>query len=421
MRNHMLPTLFLSPVLPSSSGSGIEKRAAAHLNALLRLGPVDLVLPMIKPQIDRSPVPPELQGRCRRIDVIMIGNAKSMNIHHLPGLTLFRRLASYGRPRRVVCEAAAAGALADQVRNGDHGLVFCYRLSSFALLTTLISLPLPRSKRLAVDFDDIESNVIERLLRLPDRKSGFEQDLLLRLERVETLRTEQWALDDADWVAVCSELDARTLAARGSKAALRFVPNSFPGLPALPPRPWCPPARALFLGTMTYHPNEDAALYFCQEILPLIRRELNGGITLDIVGKAPSQRVRDLAEAGRVSVVGGVPEVEPHYAAVDFVVVPIRYGGGTRIKILEALALGRPVVSTTIGAEGLDLRDGTDILLADTPADFARHCVALARDPGLRTRLAESGRARFMAFYEADCIQSVLADELSNLFCGAQN
>ena len=417
----MRPVLFISPVLPLSTGVGIEKRAAAHLDALLRLGPVDLVLPMIKQQVDRSPVTPELRARCRRIDVIMVGSAANMRIHRAPGLTILRRLASYGRPRRVVCDATAARALADRLRDGDHGLVFCYRLSSFELLTSLVRLPLPGPKRLAVDFDDIESNVIERLLRQPDRKAGFEQTLLLKLERAETLRTEQRALDDADWVAVCSELDARTLAARGPKAALRVVPNSFPALPALLPRPWRPPARALFLGTMTYHPNEDAALYFCQEILPLVRRELDGAITLDIVGKGPSQRVRDLAEADRVTVAGGVPAVEPHYATADFVVVPIRYGGGTRIKILEALALGRPVVSTTIGAEGLDLRDGTDILLADTPTDFAQHCVALARDPDLRTRLADSGRARFMALYEAGGVQSAMADELNNLCCGTRD
>ena len=414
----MHPVLFISPVLPLANGVGIERRASALLDALARLGPVDLVLPMIKQQIDRSPIPAELRARCRRIDVVMVGNAANMRIHRAPGLTILRRLASYGRARRVVSEAAAARTLADKLRNGDHALVFCYRLSSFDLLTTLVPLPLPRPKRLAVDFDDIESNVIDRLVRQPDRRSGFEQDLLLKLERAETLRTEQRALDDADWVSVCSELDACTLAARKPKAALRVVPNSFPALPALPPRPWRPPARVLFLGTMTYHPNEDAALYFCQEILPLVRLELDGGITLDIVGKAPSQRVRDLAEADRVTVVGGVPAVEPYYAAADFVVVPIRYGGGTRIKILEALALGRPVVSTTIGAEGLDLRDGAHILLADTPADFARHCVALARDPDLRTRLAESGRARFMALYEAGGVQSALADELNNLCCG---
>lgn len=411
----MLPNLFLSPVLPLSNGVGIERRASAHLDALARLGPVDLVLPMTKMQINLSPVPPEVHLRCRRVDVIMVGNAANMRIHRAPGLTILRRLSSYGRPRQVVCDATVATTLADQVRNGDHGLVFCFRLSSFALLTTLIRMPLPGAKRLAVDFDDIESNVINRLLGQSDRRSGFEQDLLLKLERAETLRTEQRALDDADWVSVCSELDARTLAGRGAKAALRVVPNSFPALQALPPRSWRPPVRALFLGTMTYHPNEDAALYFCREILPLVRRELVDGVTLDIVGKGPSQRVRDLAKSDRVTVVGGVPTVEPHYAAADFVVVPIRYGGGTRIKILEALALGRPVVSTTIGAEGLDLRNGADILLADTPKDFARHCVALARDPDLRNRLAESGRARFMELYEASSVGAKLTDELRKL------
>lgn len=414
----MHSSLYLSPVLPLPDGVGIEKRASAHLDALARLGPVDLVLVMTQQQIDRSPVTPELHARCRRIDVVRVGNAANMRIFRAPGLTAALRLASYGRARRVVCDDGVARTLAEQLQQGDHHLVFCYRLSSFALLGTLARLPLPASKPLAVDFDDIESNVIARLLRQPDRKASFEQTVLMKLDRAETLGIENRALKLAAWVSVCSEVDARALEARGSTTAIRVVPNSFPALPTLPPRPWQPPARVLFLGTMTYHPNEDAALYFCHEILPLISRELDEGITLDIVGKGPSQRVRDLAAEGRVAVLGGVPAVEPYYAGADFVVVPIRYGGGTRIKILEALALGRAVVSTTIGAEGLDLRDGEDLLLADTPAEFARHCVTLARDPDQRDRLAKSGRARFMALYEAESVQSALADDLTRLCAG---
>lgn len=227
------------------------------------------------------------------------------------------------------------------------------------------SLPLAPPKQLAVDFDDIESNVTARLLRQPDRQRGIEQTLLLKLDRAETLRLEQRALMRASLVSVCSGTDAHALEARGPRASIRVQPNSFVALDALPPRPPAPPLRLLFIGTMTYGPNEDAAIYFCEKILPLVRQPLDGAVRLAIVGKGPSARVCTLAKEDLVHVTGGVPEVEPYYAEADVVVVPIRYGGGTRIKILEALALGRPVVSTTIGAEGLDLRNEEDILLGN--------------------------------------------------------
>jgi len=411
----MISTLFLSPALPSSCGVGVEKRASSHLEALLRIGEVDLILLMTQEQIDRNPVPPDLLARCRRVEVMEVASARSMRVYRTPGLTTLLRLTTYGRPRRVVREHAAAQHLANLLSGGDHSLVLCFRLSSYALLESVSSLPLAPPKQLAVDFDDIESNVTARLLRQPDRQRGIEQTLLLKLDRAETLRLEQRALMRASLVSVCSGTDAHALEARGPRASIRVQPNSFVALDALPPRPPAPPLRLLFIGTMTYGPNEDAAIYFCEKILPLVRQPLDGAVRLAIVGKGPSARVCTLAKEDLVHVTGGVPEVEPYYAEADVVVVPIRYGGGTRIKILEALALGRPVVSTTIGAEGLDLRNEEDILLADTPHDFAHHCVALAHDPARRASLAASGRARFMKLYEAASVESKWADELHEL------
>lgn len=412
----MFSTLFLSPSFPSAWGVGIEKRASSHLETLLRLGEVDLILLITKEQATQSAIPSELLTRCRRVEVLEVASSRSMRMYRTPGVTTLLRLATFGRSRRVFREQAAAEHLANTICSGDHSLIMCFRLSSLALLESVTALPLAPSKRLAVDFDDIESNVTARLLQQPDHQRGIEQTLLLELERAETLRLEQRALMKASLVSVCSPLDAHTLEARKPRARIRVRPNSFPAYDPLPTRPSAPVLQLLFIGTMTYGPNEDAALYFCKEILPLIRHELKGGVRLEIVGKAPSARVLALAEANLVHVAGEVSEVAPYYAQTDVVVVPIRYGGGTRIKILEALALGRAVVSTTIGAEGLDLRDGEDILLADTPQDFARHCIALARNPARRASLETSGRLRFMKLYEAESVETQWAAELRKLF-----
>ncbi len=126
------------------------------------------------------------------------------------------------------------------------------------------------------------------------------------------------------------------------------------------------PGRLVFVGAMDWYPNEDAALHLIDAILPLIRRE-QPDVSLCIVGRNPSARVLAAAAAAGVEVTGTVNDVRPHIAEATVLVVPIRVGGGTRLKIFEALAMAKAVVSTTIGAEGLPLTDGEHLLLADIP------------------------------------------------------
>jgi len=146
----------------------------------------------------------------------------------------------------------------------------------------------------------------------------------------------------------------------------------------------------VFTGSMDWMPNEDGMAWFVDEILPTIRRDVPDA-TLTIVGRRPSAKVQALAE-GRpyVTVTGTVPDVRPFLEEAAVVVVPLRIGGGTRIKIYEAMGMERAVVSTTIGAEGLDVRNGEQILLADDPSRFADSVVSLLRDPA---RAAAVGQA----------------------------
>ncbi len=159
--------------------------------------------------------------------------------------------------------------------------------------------------------------------------------------------------------------------------------------------PWDAPetdGRLLFTGSMDWLPNEDAISYFVQQILPEIlhvRREAR----LEVVGRDPTRPLQKLArENPHVKLTGWVADVRPHMAAASVYVVPLRIGGGTRLKIFEALAMGKAVVSTRIGAEGLPVRHDEHVLLADDPHDFARCVVDLLNNPELRRRLGQTGR-----------------------------
>jgi glycosyltransferase involved in cell wall biosynthesis len=159
---------------------------------------------------------------------------------------------------------------------------------------------------------------------------------------------------------------------------------------------------------MGYPPCVDAALYFCNEIFPLIRQS-NHAAEFWVVGRDPRPEVLELKD-GSVHVTGRVDDVLPYYRQSSICVVPLRAGGGTRLKILEAMALGRPVVSTTIGCEGLDAADGEHLLIADTPAQFAEKTMSLFRDRQLYQRLSTNGRKLVETRYGWDQIAEKLTD-----------
>jgi glycosyltransferase involved in cell wall biosynthesis len=148
-------------------------------------------------------------------------------------------------------------------------------------------------------------------------------------------------------------------------------------------------------------------LYFCRSILPLVRREVPN-VRLVVVGHSPTLQVRSLAARDDVVVTGSVPDVIPHYRQARVAVVPLRGGGGTRLKILEAMALGRPVVSTSLGCEGLAVIDQEHILIADTPAEFASRVVQLLADADLRRVMTVKARSLVEAQYDWPIISQKL-------------
>jgi len=212
----------------------------------------------------------------------------------------------------------------------------------------------------------------------------------------------------ADQVWVCSAEEARDVAKIRPDAGTHVVPNGVDTVRFHPRPETVVQHRLLFFGRLDYHPNTDAVLVLLREIFPLIR-SAQPEVELKIVGpNAPPALMEAIAATPGVELVGRVDDVPATIATAAIVVVPLRAGGGTRLKILEAMAVGRPVVSTTIGAEGLQMTDGAEIEIADAPADFAARVVALLNAPGNAHALGARGRAAVVARHDWATIRGAM-------------
>ena len=165
--------------------------------------------------------------------------------------------------------------------------------------------------------------------------------------------------------------------------------------------------RLVFVGAFQHQPNIDAMLYFCKRILPLIRSQAPS-VKLGIVGSKPPQAIAQLASIPGVQVTGFVPDIRPHMASSAVYVVPLRLGVGIRGKILEAWGMAMPVVATPVGAAGLRVQDGQNMLIADTPELFAEHVLSLLANPGLREQLGRNARTVAEKFYGWDAAAAKL-------------
>ncbi|HWQ15070.1 MAG TPA: glycosyltransferase [Roseiflexaceae bacterium] len=209
---------------------------------------------------------------------------------------------------------------------------------------------------------------------------------------------------------VCREFEAVTAVSHEDRQFLFEAMGGERDMPVIPiaidaeaqplvPRE--PGARGILsLATMMWPPNVDGVLWYAREIHPLVRQAAPDS-RFYVVGQRPVAEVRALPERDpSIEVTGYVPDATPYIARSACLIVPLRSGGGMRVKILEALARGIPVVSTTIGYEGIDLTPGEHLLVADTPAEFAAAVTRLLGDPSYGARIAEAGRRRLLERYD---------------------
>jgi protein-tyrosine-phosphatase/glycosyltransferase involved in cell wall biosynthesis len=258
---------------------------------------------------------------------------------------------------------------------------------------------------------------VEHLIwrRLRDVETRPWRRALLEVEWRKMRRAEARACAGATLTVAVSEADAGRLRAMAPGATVRAIPTGVDTAYFAPVGTRETAAALVFTGSMDWHPNEDAVLHFLDAVLPRVREEVPD-VSFIVAGRNPGGRLRAAAAEAGVLVTGTVEDIRPYLAGAAVYVVPLRIGGGTRLKIFEALAMGKAVVSTTVGAEGLPLVPGTHFLQADAPDEFAKAVVALLRDPARRRSLGEAGRRLVETRYSwpmvAEALERRLAEAL---------
>jgi glycosyltransferase involved in cell wall biosynthesis len=266
-------------------------------------------------------------------------------------------------------------------------------------------------KRIVVDLPDIETKVLARFLQ----KSGWYNSKPVHYLELARLYVYEQLMPLRFWrLAPCEDEDRQFFRTRRSNVFV--LPNGVENNPPSPHVTTDSP-QFLFVGALGYEPNIDAVTFFMTSILPLVRRT-HPSASLVMVGREAVPSVLRLVDGERCVIASNVNDLTPCFDAATVFVAPIRFGGGTRLKVLEALVRNKAVVATTVAMEGLDGRPGADVEVADSPGEFAAACSRLLQDPDARMRLAASGRARVLDQFLWDTVVHRL-DRILNLSAGA--
>lgn len=287
-------------------------------------------------------------------------------------------------------------------------------------------LPILRAARhrpaLVCDWHNIDSEVMRRY---SNYNRSLPHRFYARLTARQLERLEKASLRRFDAHLTVSERDRQTLLKLDDKASVIVADNGvdteyFSGV-AEAAAPRCEagrvaakPKKILFVGSMDYHANIDAVTRFANDVWLDIHQACPG-LTFSIVGRNPALAVRKLAQLPGVEVTGTVADVRPFYAEAIAAVVPLRIGGGSRLKILEALAAGVPVISTRLGAEGIALTDKENFLLAESKQDFLQALLAVATNQALRANLVASGLSFVRRNYRWEAIAETILRTFSTL------
>lgn len=372
--------LVLTSAVPYPPHGGGHIRMYAILRHLSRKHTVDLVS-LVRPgdEMHRR----ALQQFCREVVFLAAPRREGLRrlAQSLKNLVLLRDAEADPEIAAVVAQRLARGYDLVQVENG-------YMIPYVAAARGIPKI---------LDIFGLGVSGVARDLAAQPTQLGRARALVhwLKAKRVERRLSRLF-----DAVYVVSEADRAYLAAIDRRLKIYVVPNGVDTDYFVPrPGPEPPPAHIVFTGAMDYRANEDAALFFHREMYPRILRSLPD-VRLWLVGRDPSPRVAALARDSRIVVTGAVEDVRPYLVRASVVVVPMRLGAGTRIKVLEALSMAKPVVSTSVGTEGLEVVAGRHYVAADDPEAFAAAVVRLVGDPVERWRLGAEGRALVEADYD---------------------
>ena len=398
--------LVVYPYIPFPVDRGTYQRTFHLLRALARDHEVDLLA--LSEKGERMEQKQVFAGFCRRVEFVPFAHPA------WPRLFPDRLLNPFPTTVRH-WQVPGVGEAIHRFAAGQHyGLAHvCDIVMAQYFFGELGHLPLAVDRsRVDLQFQLAQREVMSRGVR----QALLDWENLAKLKRFERRVARRAAVE-----VVCGPDDEVFIRERISRElAIQVVTNGVDldyFTPGMPPEPRAAAPTVLFCGAMDYTPNVDALRWFFAEMHEPLRRRIPD-LRVLIVGKSPAAEVQAYAQRPGVTVTGSVPDVRPYYRSAWLQIVPLRIGGGTRLKIPESMAMGTSVVSTTIGAQGLGLRHEHDLLLADTPEAFVRETARALMDPALRSHLEREGMRTVHARLSWPSLGQKLSDYYAKRFEG---
>ncbi|MEJ2696156.1 MAG: glycosyltransferase family 4 protein [Candidatus Sulfobium sp.] len=268
--------------------------------------------------------------------------------------------------------------------------------------------------RVVLDAHNMESDIIEQL---GESNRNLLRRFLYAVEKKRFRRREEKAWRECDKCFTVTDKERSVISARcGHAGKVVTVPNGV-DLDRFRFQPKnVSDNRLLFIGGLEYQPNFDSAVYLLKEVFPAVRDAV-ANVKLDIVGRRLGS-IRSVAAGAGIDFYENVPDILPHFKRADVLVVPLRLGAGSRIKILEAMAAGLPVVTTSKGCEGIDVEHGRHLMIADTPPSFAEAVQLVLKDSAIRNSLVKNARELVENKYSWEKIVEEMERHLSTLQFG---
>jgi sugar transferase (PEP-CTERM/EpsH1 system associated) len=379
--------LFLSPWLPWPPFGGARSRILETLRYLSRQHRVTLLATVRHPA--EANHESALDGLCEKIVIAHLSDQTSPVLRRLCMGLVQRRpfIESFHYDRQL------ARKVTELTSQESYDVIHV----EFPFLAPYLDAVSPDSRaKKVLSMHNVESI---RLAREPAGCSSMGRQLVLQGDRFLFASWEKRAIRKFDGITAVSTVERDWIRQHAPGAKVEMVSNGVDTKYFHPVETASESRSLVFTGLMDYPPNVDAVIWFCNEIFPQLRRRIPD-ISLKIVGSSPHPRISKLGNREAVHIVGAAPDMRPYLAQSSALVVPLRSGGGTRLKILEAMAMARPVVSTTLGAEGLDVTPDVNILIADTPEQFIHHILLLISSPELADRLGQAGRRLVVEKYD---------------------
>jgi len=319
-----------------------------------------------------------------------------------------RAMVVYPRPFPARFSTPEAAAEIAEFGGPDVDLVYVFRLYLAPLAEPWLASH-PRRARVVFDLDEEDAKVTRQIAELHRLNGDDDSAAVSEADAAKLGRMAQEWIPQADLVLAASEKERSAVETLVPGVRAQVLPNSVPPAGA---EGVAPSIDLLFVANLSYLPNIDGARWFCRHVLPLINQHVGRHVRVAVVGSAVDPRVSDLAADPDVTVVPDPPSVTPWYRATTVAVVPLRSGGGSRLKILEAFAHRTPVISTSRGAEGLPVTDGVHLLIADSEERLAEGCARLLADPSLQASLVEAA-AGVASEHARPCVVARLAAMLA--------